>query len=295
MAVYDRNFGIYQGARTPTWSRFLILPRYAYQEVFQSRLFVAFLGFCCLLPFAGLLIIYLHHNLAALSFINLPLDKLQEVLPINAAFFRRGLQFQGFLCFLLALMVGPALISPDLRNNGLPLYLSRPFTRAEYVLGKAAVLALLMSAITWIPGLLLFFFQSYLDGASWMGNNLSIGSAIFVGSWIWIAVLSLLSLAVSAWVKWKPVARISLLILFYVPWGFAEVLNKTQNSWWGFMVALWPTMTTVWTRLFGIPMDASDYNGNPMPIGAAWFALIACFLISLALLSRRIRAYEVVR
>ncbi len=26
MAVYDRNFGIYQGARTPTWSRFLILP-----------------------------------------------------------------------------------------------------------------------------------------------------------------------------------------------------------------------------------------------------------------------------
>src|SRR6185312_16272638 len=132
MAVYDRNFGIYQGVRTPTWSRFLILPRYAYQEVFQSRLFVTFLGFCCLLPFAGLL--------------------------INAAFFRRGLEFQGFLCFVLALMVGPALISPDLRNNGLPLYLSRPFSRTEYVLGKTAVLALLMSAITWIPGLLLFFF-----------------------------------------------------------------------------------------------------------------------------------------
>ncbi len=151
MAVYDRNFGIYQGVRTPTWSRFLILPRYAYQEVFQSRLFVAFLGFCCLMPFAGLLIIYLHHNLAALSFINLPLDRLQEVLPINAAFFRRGLGFQGFLCFVLALIVGPALISPDLRNNGLPLYLSRPFSRTEYVLGKLAVLALLMSAITWVP------------------------------------------------------------------------------------------------------------------------------------------------
>jgi len=295
MAVYDRNFGIYQGARTPTWSRFLILPRYAYQEVFQSRLFVTFLGFCCLLPFAGLLIIYLHHNLAALSFINLPLDKLQEMLPINAAFFRRAMQFQGFLCFLLALMVGPALISPDLRNNGLPLYLSRPFSRTEYVLGKAAVLALLMSAITWVPGLLLFFFQSYLDGASWMGNNLVVASGIFLGSWIWIAVLSLLSLAVSAWVKWKPVARISLLILFYVSWGFVEVLNKTQDSWWGFMVALWPTMTTVWTRLFGIPLEASDYQGNPMPLGAAWFALIACGLISLWLLSRRIRAYEVVR
>ena len=79
MAVYDRNFGIYQGERTPTWSRFLIIPRYAYQEVFQSRLFVAFLGFCFLLPFAGLLIIYLHHNLAALSFIKADTVKLLGV------------------------------------------------------------------------------------------------------------------------------------------------------------------------------------------------------------------------
>ncbi|HEX3556979.1 MAG TPA: hypothetical protein VIA62_27455 [Thermoanaerobaculia bacterium] len=295
MAVYDRNFGIYQGERTPAWSRFLIIPRYAYQEVFQSRLFVAFLGFCFLVPFAGLLVIYLHHNLAALSFINLPLDRLQEALPINAKFFRWGLEFQGFLCYVLALLVGPALISPDLRNNGLPLYLSRPFSRTEYVLGKTAVLAILMSAITWIPGLLLFLFQSYLEGASWMGDNLGIAVAIFFGSWIWIAVLSLLSLAVSAWVKWKPVARISLLILYYVPWGFAKVMNATQDTWWGFLVALWPTMTTVWTRLFGLPLEQGDYNGNPMPLAAAWLALAACGLISLALLSRRIRAYEVVR
>src|SRR5206468_12367602 len=142
------------------------------------------------LPFAGLLIIYLHHNLAALSFINLPLDRLQEMLPINAAFFRRGLQFQGFLCFLLALMVGPALISPDLRNNGLPLYLSRPFSRTEYVLGKMMVLVSLMSLITWIPGLLLFFFQGYLEGGGWLADHLRIGSAISVGSWSGILVIS---------------------------------------------------------------------------------------------------------
>ncbi len=295
MAVHDRNFGIYQGQRTPTWSRFLIVPRYAYQEVFQSRIFVAFLALCGVVPFAGLLIIYLHHNLSALNFLNLPLDRLREVLPINAGFFRKGLELQGGLCFLLALVVGPALISPDLRNNGLPLYLSRPFSRAEYVLGKGAVLAILMSAITWVPGLLLFLFQSYLEGAGWMGNNLQIAFAIFVGSWIWIAVLSLLSLAVSAWVKWKPVARISLLILYYVPWGFAQVLNVTQHTWWGFLMTLWPTITTVWTNLFGLPIEEADYGGNPMPVLAAWFALTAIFLISLGLLSRRIRAYEVVR
>ena len=51
-------------------------------------------------------------------------------------------------------------MSPDLRNNGLPLYLSRPFSRTEYVLGKMSVLLILLSAITWVPGLLLFLFQA---------------------------------------------------------------------------------------------------------------------------------------
>src|SRR5436305_14266003 len=189
MAVYDRNFGIYQAEPTPTWSLYLYIPLYAVHEVYQSRLFVAFLGFCYLVPFAGLLVIYLHHNLAALSFINLPLDRLQEALPINAKFFRWGLEFQGFLCYVLALLVGPALISPDLRNNGLPLYLSRPFSRTEYVLGKMSVLAILLSAITWVPGMLLLLLQGYLEGAGWLARNWRITFGVLVGSWLWIVYL----------------------------------------------------------------------------------------------------------
>ena len=122
--------------------------------------------------------------------------------------------------------MGPALVAPDLRNNGLPLYLSRPFSRTEYVLGKMAVLVVLMSLITWIPGLLLFLFQGYLEGAGWLGANLRIGMAIFVGSWIWILVLSLVALALSAWVKWKPVARLTLLIVFFVLAGFAKAAQR---------------------------------------------------------------------
>ena len=291
MAVYKSNYGRYRGELTPLWSRFLILPRYAFREVFQSRGFVAFFTFCFAVPFAGLLMIYLHHNLAALKFLNLPLEQLQQALPINAAFFRTGLDWQGALCFLLALFVGPALIAPDLRNNGLPLYLSRPFTRSEYVLGKMMVLVALMSLITWIPGLLLFLFQSYLEGAGWLGGNLGIAGAVLVGSWVWILVLSLVDLAVSAWVKWKPVARISLLIVFFVFSGFARALNEALDTWWGWMFSLWAAMQNVWASLFGVEID----EHLAVPIWAAWLTLAAGCALCLWLLSRRIRAYEVVR
>ncbi|HKV13106.1 MAG TPA: ABC-2 transporter permease [Thermoanaerobaculia bacterium] len=291
MAVYERNYGTYQGETTSPRSRFLILPRYAYKDVFKSRFFVAFFTFCFILPFAGLLIIYLHHNLSALKFLDLPLEQLKDALPIDARFFRVGLDFQSSLCFLLAFLVGPALISPDLRNNGLALYLSRPFSRTEYVLGKLSVLLILMSAITWIPGLLLFFFQGYLEGAGWIGENLRIGWALLLGSWVWILPLSLVTLAISAWVKWKPVARITLVIVFFVLFGFAQALNANLDTWWGLLLSLWTAVENVWYSLFGLPID----NNLAMPAWGAWTTIAGFCLVSLGLLSRRIRAYEVVR
>jgi ABC-2 type transport system permease protein len=291
MAVYERNYGRYQGALTPPWSRFSILPRYAARDVFDSRLFTAFFTLCFLLPFAGLLMIYLHHNLAALKLLSLDLTQLKEELPINATFFRLGIEIQAGLCFLMALFVGPALVAPDLRNNGLPLYISRPFSRSEYVLGKMTVLVALMSVITWIPGLLLFLFQAYLEGGGWLGDNLRIAAAIFVGSWAWILLVSLVALAISAWMKWKPVARIALVVVFFVLQGFARALNETLDTWWGYLLSLSDAMSRLWLFLFG-------QEGNerfPQPVWAAWLTIALGCALALWLLSRRVRAYEVVR
>ena len=97
------------------------------------------------------------------------------------------------------MLVGPPLVSRDLTNNALPLYLCRPFSRTEYVVGKMSIVIILLSAITWVPQLLLFLFQSYLEGWTWFTQNLWIASAIFIGSLVWILLLALLSQAISAW------------------------------------------------------------------------------------------------
>lgn len=296
MAVYERNYGRYTGELTPTWSRFLVLPRYAFQEVFQSKLFVAFFSLCFALPFAGLIMIYLHHNLSALNLFGLPLEELKKELPINANFFLQGQYIQGFLAFLLAFLVGPALVAPDLRNNGMPLYLSRPFTRTEYVLGKMTVLAVMLSLITWVPGLLLFAFQAYLDGWTWFSENSFVAFALFFGNWAWIVTLSLLALAISAWVKWKPVARIAMATVVLVSQGFAKALDERLDTWAGRLISVWDSAMTLWGSLFHVPPPLDDVEqARVMPLWAAGFALVACCLVCLWLLSRRIRAYEVVR
>lgn len=289
MAVYERTYRRYDGELTAPRTRWTIVPRYAFHNVFKSRLFAGFFLLCFAVPFVGLILIYLRHNLGALKFLQLPVEELQKFLPINNEFFYRGLWFQGIAAALMVLFVGPALIAPDLRNNGLPLYLSRPFSRTEYLLGKMSVLVVLLSAVTWVPGLLLFLFQAYLEGWSWMTGNLRIAAALFVGSWTWILALSLFALVVSAWVKWKPVARIVLMTLPLFLIGFAGALGGILNAQWPFLLSLWHVIAWIWAGLFGVP------TSDTVSPGAAWVSLTVFCLSCLGLLSRRLKAYEVVR
>ncbi len=289
MAVYEQTYRSYTGPLTAAWSRFLIIPRYAYEVVFKSKLFVGFFALCFAVPFVGLVLIYLKHNVSALQIFGTSAQAIADALPINNQFFYMGLWYQGALAFLLVLFVGPALVAPDLRNNGLALYLSRPFNRTEYMLGKMSVLLILLSAITWVPGLVLFTFQASLE-KGWLVKNLSIAGAILLGSWVWIIFLSLFALAVSAWVKWKPVARITLMGLFFVLMGFGGAIYEALDLRWGMLLSVWHVIGSIWYSLFS--MGVTD---DLPPAGGAWIALIVGSLLCLFLLYRRIRAYEVVR
>jgi ABC-2 type transport system permease protein len=224
------------------------------------------------------------------------------MLPINATFFKTLLQIQGYSAFVLTVFIGPGLVSPDLSNNALPLYLGRPFSKTDYVLGKMSVLVILQSAITWLPLTLLFLLQANLAGAGWMQENIRILFAIFLGSWIWILFISILALAVSAWVKWKPIAGAVLFTVFFVGAGFGETVKDIFTTRWGDFFNLFKIIHVIWTWLFFGQESHSNVtyriNGvelHLIPIWSAWLAMGVAVVVCLLLLSRRIRAYEVVR
>ena len=85
MAVYEHAYAPYEGARTPSWSRFLIIPRYAFRDLFASKLLTGFFCVCFVYPLVAAIIVYLHHNANALAIFQLPVD---QILPINNDFFR---------------------------------------------------------------------------------------------------------------------------------------------------------------------------------------------------------------
>lgn len=285
MAVYRRSYKPYTGALTATWSRWLVLFRYSRRNLFRSKVQTALFTICFFYPLLCLAFIYLAHNVGFLAQIGMPRD----VISIDNTFFFRFLAAQGVLAFLLTAFVGPGLISPDLANGALPLYFCRPFSRAEYLLGKSSVLAITLSQITWIPGLVLFGVQAGFAGPRWTWNNLWIAGSLVLGSVIWIAILSLLAMALSAWVKWRFVAGALLLGVMFFGAGFGQAINAVLHTDSGFYMNIGILMSTVWTALFDIEPD------HAISVGDAWIALLIYCGICLFLLVRKVRAYEVVR
>ncbi|ANM31502.1 hypothetical protein ABI59_20930 [Acidobacteria bacterium Mor1] len=287
MAVYERTYRSYEGGVTPEWSRFLVLPRYAFAQVFASKAFLAFFVLCFVYPLVSAVAIYLPHNLKFLEAFQI---QKEQIIQVTEMFFpMQFMRLQGIGAFLITLFVSPALVSVDMRNNGMPLYLSRPFSRREYIGGKISVLFLLLSAITWVPGLLLYALQAYLMGFEWLGDNLRTGAAIFLGSWLWILVLSLLSLAISAHVRMKPVARVVLLGAFFFGFFFAPVLNIAFGITGGRMLIFLDMVQIVWSSMFGVEAPI------PYPVWQAWLSLTLLTALSTFLLVRKIKAYEVIR
>lgn len=286
MAVHERRYQPYGGPWTPTWSRFLIIPRFAFREVFAQRSFLSLFVSGFFFPLLALGYIYLRHNANALAILEIPLDRLN---PIDESFFLMFMRIQGWFALVMAYLVGPGLVSVDFRNNALPLYLSRPFSRGEYVLGKLTVLVALQSAVTWIPGLLLFTFQGWLEGARWFAANAWIAGALFVASWTAILAISVPTLAISALVKWRPLAAAAVIMATVVPIGLGETINGIFRTWRGSLISLVDLLKNVWAGLFRMPGSVD------LPLGSAWTALVVILTLCLFTLWRRVRAYEVSR
>ena len=226
MAVYKRRYNSYTGSLTPEWSRFFVLTRYAFADLFKSRFFVLLLILSIVpcLFFAGYIFIANNKTVQLLMQLRSP-----DLFAVETQYFIIIMMVQTQAAFLLNCWVGPVLISGDLTNGALPLFLSRPFNRADYVLGKLAVLGLLLSAVTWIPCLLLFSLQSGLASNGWIWSHLWMVVPIVLCSAIWILMLSLISLAVSAWVKLRIVAT----GVIFIPFSFPLASAKCSTPSWG--------------------------------------------------------------
>jgi ABC-type transport system involved in multi-copper enzyme maturation permease subunit len=291
MSIYKHNYRSYTGRLTPAWYRIVVLARYGFAEVWSSKITVALFIVSLLPSILFLFGIYLANNPLARVLVGAQGINLNS---INERFFLVILQIHCWLAMILSAWIAPRLISFDLADNALPILLSRPISRVGYVSGKFIALLGSLSAVTWVPCLLLFCYQSYSSALPWAGQHLSIATGLFVGALIWIGFLSILGLAVSSWVKWRMVATGVIFAAIFIPAGVGAIVSGVLRTKWGFLLNVPFIMSELWGRLLGTPPSRIG-SRFPLPTVSIAMILMLAALVCMAMLNARIRAREVVR
>jgi ABC-type transport system involved in multi-copper enzyme maturation permease subunit len=289
MSVYKHEYRAYSGSVTPAWQRIVVVARYGFAEVWASKITVGLFIACFVPPLLALFAIYLANNPLARALIG---NGGPRNVEMDASFFFGILQVQSWFALVLSAWIAPRLITFDLADNALPILLSHPISRVGYIVGKYIVLFGMLSVVTWIPGLLLFAYQSYSSAQPWAFGHLQIAGGLFVGATLWIGLLSILGLALSALVKWRGVATGIIFAAIFVPAGIGAIVTGVLRTKFGFLLNLPFMMSLLWQRLLGV--NGSFFSEIKLANEAMITMIVLVCVLCVVILNARIRAREVV-
>lgn len=201
MPIFDQGYQHWSGRLSGHALRWLAVTRHGVRSLSKGKLLRTLLIFAWLPAIALIAVLALWGLLEQRS--ESVLGFLRNILPgqliADPQQFRSAVWTVAYSFFfkaelaasiLLVLIVGPGLVSRDLRFNAFPLYFSRPLRRFDYFLGKLGVIAFFLSAVAIAPAVF-----AYLIGLAF---SLDLGVVKETHRLLWGSILYGLVIVVSA-------------------------------------------------------------------------------------------------
>jgi ABC-2 type transport system permease protein len=169
MPIFDQGYQHWTGELSGHTWRWLAVTRHGVRTGLKNR-FLRYLILAAWAPALALVIVLCTWGLIErkssmvasfiqfLSFvqpniINSPRDFRVDIWRLSYAYF---LRIEVWFSMILIFLLGPGLISQDLRFNALPLYFSRPLRRIDYFLGKLGVIVAFLSMVMIAPSIIAY-------------------------------------------------------------------------------------------------------------------------------------------
>jgi len=278
MPIHDQGYRRYGGERLPRGRTWLIIARSGIRSMIGRRAFVALLV-ASWLPF-------LVRAVQLYAAANLP--QAQFLAP-TGEMFRQFLGQQEVFLFFVTVYAGAGLIANDRRANALQIYLSKPLTRVEYIVGKLAVLFGFLLFVSWLPAMLLLLVQVLFAGSfAFVRANLYLVPAITLFSFIEGLAISLTMLALSSLSRSSRYVGILYAALLFFTQAIAVVLRAVVGTSGLAWLSFTNSLDQIGNAVFRMPL------GYDSPLAFSGLSVLAIMVVAAGILERRVRGVEVV-
>ncbi|MEX0678547.1 MAG: hypothetical protein WD063_15810 [Pirellulales bacterium] len=295
MELDQAHYHPWQGRLETPWLACLAIVRVALLQVFRTKAYWLVLGLGALRFLAFWTIIY------AVTQLSLPPEPRRiflrefgfgDATDMNQTNgYMEFMEGQSIVVMILLAFSGSLLVGSDFRQNTLPFYLSRRIDRRHYIVGKLLAVSSVITILTVLPALLLFFeygmFTSSID--YWLDNWRIPVSVVAFGAVICV-VNSILLVTISAYLQRIVPITITWASLFLLLGRLGGYLyRETRVDYWR-LLDPWRDMRLVGRLCFGAFRDQTDRE-------LAWWALAilgSLCAVALVALVHRVRAVDVV-
>ena len=281
MPIHDQGYRRYGGNKARTGAGWMVIARAGIRTYFSKRAFLGLLLVSWFPFFVRAVQFYAAANMTGIP--------QASMLAPSADTFRQFLEQQQTFVFFVTVYVGAGLIANDRRANALQIYLSKPLTRAEYILGKLVILMTFLTLVTWLPAIVLLIVQiAFAGNFTFFRNNVFLFPAITLFAFIEVVLASATMLALSSLSKSsRYVAILYAAVIFFTQAVYGvlyAVTRSTSLSWLSFSANL----AQVGDVIFRQPLK---YD-TPWPVSL--LMIVATVAVSAVILERRVRGVEVV-
>ena len=279
MPIHDQGYRRYEGRRQAHGHTWWVIARAGLMERLRERKFLGLL----LLSWLPFLVRSVQLYIAA----NYP--QTAALLAPTPSLFREFLDQQGIFVFFITLYVGSGLIANDRRANALQIYLSKPLTRVDYVIGKLATMLIFLTAVTWLPGILLLLIQMMFAGnLTFLKANLFLFPAITVFSAVLVMTSAFSMLALSSLSKSRRfVAVMYAGLIFFTAAMYQALRGMTGSRAWA-VISPGDMIDVFASVIFRNQATTS------VPFPVAILVVTLLIVASVVVLERRVRGVEVV-
>ncbi len=278
MPIHDQSYRRYAGRRDLAGQAWMVIARNGIRTILRKRLFLALLV-AAWIPFVvGAVMVYLNANFPQFT-----------LLSITAKRFREFLGTQDLFVFFITIWVGAGLVANDKRANALQIYLSKPLTRLEYIIGKLVILGAFLLLVTWVPAIMLLFLQVAFSGSfTFLRENLYLFPAVTVYACLQVLAAAFTMLALSSLSKSSRYVA----ILYAGAYWFSHAVFGVIYAITGSTKLSWLSLPGNLNQLGDIIFRLQPRYSTPAVVAA--LATAAIIGVSIWVLERRIRGVEVV-
>lgn len=280
MPIYDQGYRRYEARGALRKVRFWPITREALRLLLAKRAFLGLLMVAWVPFLVRVVQIYVITRFPEAG----------RMMPVNEQLFGTFVSQQLWFVILLSVFGGAGLVANDLRTGAVLVYLSRPLTRRDYVLGKLGVLLALNLSVTLAPALLLYLIALALAPDTFLVWSLAwVAPAIVTYCVLLAAAIGLLSLCVSSLSRSARVAGlgfIGLVLALDLARGLLWVAYRSRHV---ALVSIEGLLRSLGNAMFGI---RERWVAADWPAAAVILALllVGCLWV----LRVRVRAVEVV-